>query len=452
VLNLFSLAVYPIILKYKQFEQPNGHLVRGIGKWDFVALVVNITIGAGILGLPSKIFALVGLYSLAAIVGCAALIFLLILCFAEVGSRFSGTGGPYLYTLTILGPLTGFLAGWLLWLSRLFSFASVCNLLVDYTAYVWPSSGQGPIRVTLICAVIFALAAVNYSGIRPATRVNNIITIVKLSVLILFVGIGLFYIHPSNFRTVRVFNPSAMMSSVLLLVFAFSGFDVASVPAGEVIEPQRTVPKSLLIAIAIVSLLYWGIQYVCIGTLTGLSQSTKPIADAARIFMGTAGGYLITAGALITMLGTLNVLMLTSSRLLFAMAEQKQLPLQLCYVDKRFHTPWVAILITVAALLFLTVGGNFINTLTISAIIRLFTFITTCLALPMLRLKRGDRAPFTVPGGGYIAAFAILVCLFLFANIDYTEAVNAGFLALAGLAVYLFCKYTGANGSTNSKK
>ncbi len=438
-------------MSHNQFEQPTGHLIRGIGKWDFVALIVNITIGAGILGLPSKIFALVGIYSLAAIISCAALIFLLILCFAEVGSRFSGTGGPYLYTLTILGPLTGFIAGWLLWLSRLFSFASVCNLLVDYTAYVWPSAGHGPIRVALICGVIFTLAAVNYSGIRPATRVNNIITIVKLSVLILFVGVGLFYIHPSNFGVVKVFNPSALMSSVLLLVFAFSGFDVASVPAGEVIEPQRTVPKSLLIAIAIVSFLYLGIQYVCIGTLPGLSQSTKPIADAARLFMGTTGGYLITAGALITMLGTLNVLMLTSSRLLFAMAEQRQLPVQLSYVDKRFHTPWVAILITIAVLLLLTIGGNFINALTISAIIRLFTFITTCLALPMLRLKRRDRAPFTVPGGVYIAVFAILVCLFLFANIDHGEAVNAGILALAGLAVYLFCKYTGANRPTTSK-
>ncbi len=431
--------------------EPPGHLMRGIGKWDFVALVVNITIGAGILGLPSKIFALMGVYSLVAIISCALFIFLLILCFAEVGSRFIGTGGPYLYTLTILGPVTGFIAGWLLWLSRLFSFASVCNLFVDYAAHLWPPIATGHLRVLVICLITLSLAAINYSGIRPATRVNNIITIIKLLVLILFVGVGLFYIHPVNFHQVKAFKPSALMSCVLLLVFAFSGFDVASVPAGEVIEPKKTVPQSLFIAIGIVSLLYIGIQLVCIGTLPGLSQSDKPIADAASLFMGTAGGYLITAGALITMLGTLNVLMLTSSRLLFAMAEQKQLPPKLGYINKRFHTPSVAILITVAILLILTIGGNFIGNLTISAIIRLFTFITTCLALPMLRSKQSKPAPFTVTGGVYIAFIAILVCVILFLNIDYSDVANAGFLALTGLIVYLTCKYWGLNESTTSK-
>jgi len=431
-------------LNNRQLKDPAGHLIRGIGKWGFIALIVNITIGAGILGLPSKIFALVGIYSLPAIIGCAILILLLILCFAEVGSRFNGTGGPYLYTLTTLGPLTGFIAGWLLWLSRLFSFASVCNLFIDYTAYLWPAAAHGSLRVFLISLVILTLATINYAGIRPATQVNNVITVIKLLVLILFVGVGLFFIHPANFQAVKSFKPSAFLSSVLLLVFAFSGFDVASVPAGEVIEPQKTVPQSLLIAIGIVSILYLGIQYVCIGTLPGLSQSNKPIADAARLFMGTAGGYLITIGALITMVGTLNVLLLTSSRLLFAMAEQKQLPVKLSYINKHTHTPSVAILITVAILLLLTIGGNFVNALTISAVIRLFTFITTCLALPLLRKKQSKRAPFTVPGGVYIAVIAILVCLFLFLNTDRNEAVNAGMLALAGLIIYLFCKYTGA--------
>jgi APA family basic amino acid/polyamine antiporter len=438
-------------LDHKHHAGLAGHLIRGIGKWDFVALIVNITIGAGILGLPSKIFALVGVYSLPAIVGCAVLALLLILCFAEVGSRFSGTGGPYLYTLTVFGPLTGFIAGWLLWLSRLLAFASVCNLFVDYTAYLWPDAAHSLARVFLISLVTLTLAAVNYAGIRPATRVNNVITIIKVLVLVLFVGAGLFFIHPANFHGTGSFKPSAFLSSVLLLIFAFSGFDVASVPAGEVIEPQRTVPQSLLIGIAVVSFLYMGIQFVCIGTLPGLAQSNKPIADAAQLFMGTAGGYVITAGALITMLGTLNVLMLTSSRLLFAMAEQKQLPAKISYINKRRHTPSVAILITVAILLLLTIGGNFVNTLTISAIIRLFTFITTCLALPLLRRTQTKQAPFTVPGGVFIAIISILVCLFLFLNIARSEAVNAGVLALSGLVIYLFCKYTGVNGPTISK-
>ncbi|TWI95292.1 amino acid transporter [Mucilaginibacter frigoritolerans] len=438
-------------MKHPQLKGPGINLIRGISKWDFVSLIVNITVGAGILGLPSKIFALVGVYSLPAIAGCAVLILLLILCFAEVGSRFNGTGGPYLYTLTTLGPFIGFVAGWLLWLSRLFSFASVCNLFIDYTAYLWPGAAFGLPRVFLIGLITLSLGAINYAGIRPATRVNNIITVIKLSVLILFVMVGLFFIHPTNFRAISSFKPSAFLSSVLLLVFAFSGFDVATVPAGEVVEPQKTVPQSLLIAIGVVSILYICIQYVCIGTLPNLVHSEKPIADASRLFMGNAGGYFITAGALITMLGTLNALMLTSSRLLFAMSEQKQLPAILSHINKRYYTPSVAILITCAVLLLLTIGGNFVNTLTISAIIRLFTFITTCLALPILRKKQIKRAPFTVPGGVFIAIISIALCLFLFLNINSGEAVNAGLLALTGLAIYLICKYTGVNKITIAK-
>ncbi len=139
----------------------SGQLVRGIDRWDFVALIINITIGAGILGLPSKVYSLLGSYSIWAFIGCALLIMALILCFAEVGSRFNGTGGPYLYTITTLGPLTGFIAGWLLWLSRLFSFASVCNLFIDYVAYLWPVALQGSIRISLIIAVILLLAVIN---------------------------------------------------------------------------------------------------------------------------------------------------------------------------------------------------------------------------------------------------------------------------------------------------
>ncbi|RKR80425.1 amino acid/polyamine/organocation transporter (APC superfamily) [Mucilaginibacter gracilis] len=423
----------------------SGHLIRGIGQWDFVALVVNITIGAGILGLPSKLFALMGIYSLAAIICCAVLVLLLILCFAEVGSRFSGTGGPYLYTLSTLGPLTGFIAGWLLWLSRLFSFASVCNLFVDYSANIWPPVANPIWRIPLISLITLTLAGLNYRGIRPATLVNNSITVIKLLLLTGFVIVGLCYVHPANFQVVKPFNPSVLLSSVLLLVFAFSGFDVASVPAGEVIAPQRTVPRSLLIAIAMVSLLYVGIQYVCIGTLPGLSQSSKPIADSARLFIGPTGSLVITIGALITMLGTLNVLMLTSSRLLFAMAEQKQLPGRLSFINQRFHTPSVAIVVTVIVILVLTISGNFINNLTISAIIRLFTFVTTCLALPLIRLKEKDRAPFSVRGGVFIAAIAILVCLLLAVNIGREEAINAFILTLVGIVLYFLCKYTGVN-------
>src|SRR5215831_7217338 len=105
-------------------------LVRGIGRWDFVALTVNAMVGAGIYGLPSRIYSLTGVWSVLAYLVCAALVTLITLCFAEVGSRFSETGGPYLYARVAFGSVIGFEVGWLLWLARVTAFAALCNLLL----------------------------------------------------------------------------------------------------------------------------------------------------------------------------------------------------------------------------------------------------------------------------------------------------------------------------------
>jgi APA family basic amino acid/polyamine antiporter len=175
--------------------------------------------------------------------------------------------------------------------------------------------------------------------------------------------------------------------------------------------------------------------------LPGLAQSAKPIAEAASRFMGTGGSYLITIGTLITMLGTLNVLMLTSSRLLFAMAEQGQLFKQFSYVHQKYHTPWVALWLSALVLIVLTASGSFIHALTLSAIIRLFTFITTCLALPLLRGKAAAPAPFKVKFGVAIAIFSIIICLLLLINITRQEAVDSLIAVLIGVAVYFSYRY-----------
>jgi len=175
------------------------HLVRGIRRWDFVALIVNITIGAGILGLPAKLYALAGTYSLGAYLASAAIVTGIILCFAEVSSRFNGAGGPYLYARTAFGPLIGFEVGWLLWLSRLASFAALCNLFVDYAAYFWPAVGAGLWRAALMTGLVAGLTGLNLVGVRLASLVNNLFTVSKLILLTLFVAVGLFFVKWSAF-------------------------------------------------------------------------------------------------------------------------------------------------------------------------------------------------------------------------------------------------------------
>ena len=264
------------------------HLVRGIRKWDFVALVLNSIVGAGIFGLPSRAYALAGVHSLLAYVVCAVPVFLIILCFAEVSSRFKDTGGPYLYARATFGPLVGFEIGWLSWIVRLTAFAALCNLFVDYLGYFLPTFGSGLGRAVVMTVVVSFLTGANLAGVRLASLVGNIFTVGKLVPLVLLVVVGFFFINPESYSAAP---PSyrAFSASVLLLVFAFTGFEMAVIPAGEARDPQRHLPFALLTGTAIVVVLYVSIQAVCIGTLPELASSQRPLADVGGRLFGMAG-------------------------------------------------------------------------------------------------------------------------------------------------------------------
>src|SRR5215207_2739090 len=180
-------------------ETTEAGLVRGIRKWDLVALIINSMVGAGIFVPPARAFGLIGPYSLLAFVICAFVIALIILCFAEVGSRFKETGGPYLYARETFGPAAGFQVGWMFWLARLTSSATNCNLLVVYLGYFFPSATTGGWRAAIITVVIVGLTAINYVGVRDAAVVSNLFAIGKLLPLLLFIGVGFFFIAPENF-------------------------------------------------------------------------------------------------------------------------------------------------------------------------------------------------------------------------------------------------------------
>ena len=214
-------------------------LVRGIRRWDLVAVAINAIIGAGIFGLPSRAFALVGPYSLIAFVVCAIVVALIILCFAEVGSRFDETGGPYLYAREAFGSAVGFEVGWLMWLARLTAFAANCNLLVDYLGFFWGPATTHYWREAIIVLVVSAIAAVNVMGVRDAARVTNVFTVGKLIPIILFIGVGLFFLNSQNYSFAERPAYGAFSSSVLMLIYAFSGFEMAAIPAGEVADRDR---------------------------------------------------------------------------------------------------------------------------------------------------------------------------------------------------------------------
>ena len=412
-------------------------LVRGIRRWDLVAVTINAIIGAGIFGLPSKVYSLIGSYSLIGFVACALVVMLIILCFAEVGSRFEQTGGPYLYAQTAFGSAVAFEVGWMIWLARLTAFAANCNLMINYLSFFWAPANSGLTRKLIIIAVVLSLTALNLVGARQAAIASNVFAVGKLLPLLVFIAVGIFFITPHSFALGPLPTAGTFSQSVLLLVYAFTGFEMATIPAGEIRDPQKHLPRALLIAMAVIGVTYILIQTVCIGTLPELGKSSKPLADAASRFMGTTGGAIISAGAIISIAGNLNILVLSGARVPFAIAELRQLPSFLSKVHKRFRTPHISLFITTLLMLLLTLKSSFVAALTISTIARLVAYAVTCAALPVLRKRTAaPAAHFKLPGGTVIAVAAFVLSAWLLANSTLTEAWQAAAAGALGLLIY----------------
>jgi len=384
------------------------------------------------------VFRRIGAYSLFAFAVCALVVTLIILCFAEVGSRFTETGGPYLYAREAFGPVVGFEVGWLIWVARLTAFAANSNLLVDYLGFFWPGATGGLARAVVICLVVAGFTAINLTGVRNAARVANVFTVAKLIPLLLFIGVGVFFLEPTSY-SLAVRPPFREFSvSVLLLIYAFSGFEMAAIPGGEVRDPRKDLPRALLTAIGVVAVVYFLIQLVAIGTLPGLAGSSRPLADAGARFLGRAGGAVISAGALVSIAGNLFVILLVAARLPFAMAERHELPRFLAATHHRFRTPHMSVLLTSAVALVLALTGSFVSAAAISVIARLLSYTMTAAALPVLRRKRGaPPAVFRVPGGVAVSLVTLLLGAWLLSNVTLRQARDAAIAASIGLLLYL---------------
>ena len=406
-------------------------------------MLVNVTVGAGILKLPADVQRIVGNYSLLAFVVCAVIIGLIALCFAEVGSRFRGTGGPYLYARETFGPTAAFLVGWLMWLTRLAGFATLVQVFVAYLAYFWPAAESGLPRAVIILGLVLILTAINLIGVKESARTSDVLTVSKLIPLLLFVVVGLFFINSAQFTLAETPALASFTSAVFVLVYVFSGFEAVLVNSGEIRQPQRVIPFSLALALSTAVVLFLLIQIVCIGVLPNLANSQRPLADASYQFLGTVGPTIISVGALVSIFGTLNVIMLACTRLPFAMATQGQLPAPLARVHERFRTPHVSILISAIAALMIALPGTFIYAVKITVITRVIVYASTCAALPILRRRSLAETPdsFRAPGGVPIAIFCVLLCLWLLISSEWREARDVVIATAIGLLIFVITRF-----------
>ena len=418
-------------------EISSNTLQRGITKWALVLMVINSIIGAGIFGLPSKIFALTGVYSIAAFIICAAIVLIFILCFAEVGSRFRTTGGPYTYVFAAFGELPGFAEGWLLLLSRIFNFATLINLMVTYLSFFSTAFSESFTRAGIIILVTGLLTYINYIGVKNIAATSNIFTLAKLLALGTFIIVGLFFLQKDNFILPPAPSLSSFSTAVLLLVFAFGGFESVMVNTGEINNPSKTIPFGLLMATLVVAVFYILIQITSIGTLSNLATSDKPLADAASGFMGTIGAKFIAAGAVVSILGTLNILLFSGSRLPFAFSNERQFPKIFSYVDKKYKTPTISLLSVAVITVIISIAWSFLAALTVAVIIRVSVYLFVCASLIKLRNKMPQQTDFyKLRFGRAIAITGIALCIWLLSAAKLIELRNAAIFLSLGIIIY----------------
>jgi amino acid transporter len=416
-------------------SSPQPTLRRALGRWDLTGVGINQVIGSGIFLLPASLALQVGGWSWIAVALVALLALLIALNFAEAGSRFEGTGGAYLYTRAAFGRFVSFEVGWMLWVARATSWASVVNGLADALGYYWPGALGGALRTAIIATVVLSIMSVNIIGIRQSAIVVNTLTWAKLTPLVIFILVGLPYVTPAALVPGVAPGWEQISTSALLLIFAFGGYETIPVPAGEAKDPRRAVPFAMIATVLVVAVVMILAQIVSLGTLPGLAASRTPLADAAALFMGGSGALLMTAGATVSMTGNNMGQALSGSRNLYALAEQGDLPRLFGRVHPRFQTPDFAIVFTSLVALVLALSGSFVAMAAASAVARLLVYAGTCASV--LVLRREGRAAFTIPGGPVVPVVALVVSVAILYGASALQ-LQVGIVAIAvGAALFL---------------
>mgnify|MGYP001554118798 CR=1 FL=1 len=422
-------------------------LERAIGVRALAATAFNVTVGGGIFVLPAVVAAPIGPSAPIAYIVCAAAMGLIVLCFAQAGSRVSLTGGPYAYVELALGKYVGFLVGTLLWLVGTTAMAAVGSAFIGSIAVFWAPLAQ-PVPRALILATVFVLfGALNIRGTKQSTRFIEIVTVVKLLPLIVFVIVGAILAHGPAPDVIGSLVPAKLGRSVIVLIFAFAGIEFALVPSGEVRDPARTVPRALFVAMTAITILYVSIQYVAqliLGGSLALEQSA-PLTAAARAVAGSGGAIFIGVCASISMFGYVSGMIFSTPRALYAFGRDGILPAAFARIS-RHDTPAVAIVAQCVMTFLVSVTGGFAELAILSNIGVLLLYLLCCISAWELRRKNVQTGgvPFRIPGGAVVPVVAVVVIVWILSNATAKEFSMVGGVLVAASVLYLLAR--GRNG------
>ena len=417
-------------------EEP---LVRQISATGIWLLAVNGMIGAGIFGVPAGAAALAGIYSPLIFLGCGVLLTAVVLCFAELASYFRGTGGPILYIGHAFGRFAGFQAGWGFYFARLTAFAANINLVVTSIAYFWPPAGTGFVRVLLLGLIVLLLTVPNVIGTKQGMRSIAILTLLKFLPLLLLIGAGLAWLTPSEFPVATTPFPDIenIGTAALLVVYAFVGWEAAVVPAGETRNPARDMPRALLLAMGVVTLLYVLVQAISVAVLPELAASKRALVDVGAVLLGSWGALLITVAVVVSVGGNIASTMVTAPRLTYSLAREGSLPAWFGDVHTEFRTPAHSVIVFAVLVFALSVYGGFLWLAAMSALVRVLIYMACIASMPRLRKEFGDAPErFRLPGGWLIPVTAFVVSGLLLLQIELESVLVTAAFLFAGALLY----------------
>ena len=422
----------------------DSKLLRVVGFWSLAAAIVNITIGGSIFALPGTLASAMGAAAPLAFVLGACLFVPIVVCFASVGRRVTVTGGPYSYVDAAFGRFPGYVIAAIFWISNVAGSGGLAAILADQLSHAFPWLGQPVPRALFLLGAYGALVGLNARGVRIGAAAIVAFAVAKALPLALLALVGIHYVHIDNLRLSEAPSWTSIGSSLVMVVFAYSGIETALAPSGEVRNSASVVPKAALVGVGVVIALYVGLQVVAQGALgPALAGNDAPLAALADLIL-PAGGALMVLTAVLSLVGCIQGELLGSSRLLFALARDGYLPAPLARVSDRHRAPVWALIAHALVAWILATAGSFTTLALVSGGAFCFVYIGVCAAAWRLQRTReaGSDATIRLRGGALIPAIGIIGLVVILATLARREWVAIGCATLAACLVYVATRNT----------
>lgn len=404
-----------------------------VGLW---LLAINGMIGAGIFGVPAKTFAIAGEFSPWIFVICAVLIAPIMLSFGELASSFRSTGGPMLFVGMAFGPFAGFQAGWAYYVARITAYSANMNLMVLSVGFFWPAATDPTLRIVLIGIASFVIISLNVVNAKATMGSLGIITIVKLTPLVALALYSLFTWDGSAVALItEIPDYTNLGAAILLVIYAYVGFESSTVPAGESKDPQRDMHRALVMALVVATALYALIQLAAQQLVPDLANSEGPLLAAGAAWLGPVGASLVALGIVTSVGGNLISSTFSSARISYRMGLDGFLPKWFSAVNSSYSTPIYSVLFFGIAGFFLSASGSFVYLAILSVFTRLLLYMLCIISMPAVR-RHGEKNAYRLPGGWFIPVSALAICLGLLTQVSLSSIIATTGLLAVGSILY----------------